>query len=121
MAVLSPCGLSKAEPLARIRYTCVSSAAPHPETVHRKSAAQAHTVPLRIRVTMRSFYFFIFALAATVSGWGAVLCADQARDLASSGSMARAAERYAVPLVGMAALSAACLGCAAGAATDRRS
>jgi len=35
--------------------------------------------------------------------------------------MARAAERYAVPLVGMAALSLACLGTAAGAATDRRS
>ena len=70
---------------------------------------------------MRSFYFFTFALAAAVSGWGAVLCADQARELASRGSMARAAERYAVPLVGMAALSAACLGTAAGAATDRRS
>jgi len=70
---------------------------------------------------MRSFYFFIFALAAAVSGWGAVLCADQARDMLSSGSMARAAERCAVPLAGMAAASAAFLGCAAAAATDRRS
>ena len=70
---------------------------------------------------MRSFYFFTFALAAAVSAWGAVLCADQARDLASSGSMARAAKRYAVPLAGMTAVSLACLGCAAGAATDRRS
>jgi hypothetical protein len=94
---------------------------PRPETAQQKSTAQAHTVPLRIRVTMRSFYFFTFALAAAVSGWGAVLCADQARDMLSSGSVTRAAERYAVPLVGMAALSAACLGCAAGAATDRRS
>jgi len=70
---------------------------------------------------MRSFYFFTFALAAAVSGWGVAVCADQARDLASSGSMALAAERYAVPLVGMAALSLACLGTAAGAVTDRRS
>jgi hypothetical protein len=70
---------------------------------------------------MRSFYFFTFALATAVSGWGVVICADQARDLAGSASMARAAERYAVPLAGMAALSLACLGCAAGAATDRRS
>jgi hypothetical protein len=54
---------------------------------------------------MRSFYFFTFALAAAVSGWGAVLCADQARDLAGSRSMALAAERYAVPLAGMTALS----------------
>jgi len=68
---------------------------------------------------MRFFYVSSFALAAAVSAWGAVICADQARDLASSGSLARAAERYAVPLVGMAALSAACLGCAAGAATDK--
>ena len=70
---------------------------------------------------MRSFYFFTFALTAAVSGWGAVLCADQARDLAGSRSMALAAERYAVPLAGMTAVSLACLGCAAGAATDRRS
>jgi hypothetical protein len=69
---------------------------------------------------MRSFYFFTFALAAAVSGWGAVLCADQARDLAGSRSMALAAERYAVPLAGMTAVSLACLGCAAGSATDRR-
>jgi len=61
----------------------------------------------------------MFALTAAVSGWGAVICADQARDLASSRSAALAAERYAAPLVGMAALSAACLGCAAGAATDK--
>ena len=94
---------------------------PRPETAHQESTAHHHTVPLRIRLTMRSFYFFTFALAAAVSGWGAVICADQARDLASSGSMARAAERYAVPLVGMAALSLACLGTAAGACTDRRS
>jgi len=70
---------------------------------------------------MRSFYFLTFALTAAVSGWGVSICASQARDLASSGHMVLAAERYAVPLVGMAALSAACLGCAAGAATDRRS
>jgi len=70
---------------------------------------------------MRSFYFFTFTLAATVSGWGVVLCADQARDLASSGFMGLAAERYAVPLASMTALSLACLGCAAGAVTDRRS
>jgi len=70
---------------------------------------------------MRSLYVSVFTLAATVSGWGVVLCADQARDLASSGSMARAAERYAVPLASMTALSLACLGCAAGAVTDRRS
>ena len=69
---------------------------------------------------MRSFYFFTFALAAAISAWGAVICADQARDLASSRSMALAAERYAVPLVGMSALFAASLGCAAGACTDRR-
>ena len=56
---------------------------------------------------MRFFYVSTFALAATVSAWGAVICADQARDMLSSGSMARAAERYAVPLVGMAALSLA--------------
>ena len=68
---------------------------------------------------MRFLYVSTFALAAAVSAWGAVICAGQARDLASSGSMARAAERYAVPLVGMAALSAACLGCAAGATTDK--
>ena len=70
---------------------------------------------------MRSFYFFTFALAAAVSGWGAVLCADQARELAGSRSMALAAERYAVPLAGMTAVSLACLGTAAGACTDRRS
>lgn len=70
---------------------------------------------------MRFLYVSTFALAATVSAWGAVICADQARDLASSGHIGLAAERYAVPLVGMAALSLACLGCAAGAATDRRS
>ncbi len=70
---------------------------------------------------MRIFLTSTLALAAAVSAWGVVICADQARDLASSGSMARAAERYAVPLVGMAALSLACLGTAAGAATDRRS
>jgi hypothetical protein len=70
---------------------------------------------------MRTFYVSTFALTAAVSAWGAVICADQARDLASSGSMARAAERYAVPILGMSALFAASLGCAAGAATDRRS
>jgi len=70
---------------------------------------------------MRSFYFFTFALTAAVSAWGATICADQARDLASRGSVARAAERYAVPLVGMTAFSLACLGCAAAAATDQRS
>ena len=71
-------------------------------------------------MTMRIVLTSTFALAAAVSGWGAVICADQARDLASSGSMARAAERYAVPLAGMTAFSLACLGTAAGAATDRR-
>lgn len=70
---------------------------------------------------MRIVLTSTFALTATVSAWGVVICADQARDLAGSASMARAAERYAVPLAGMAAFSLACLGCAAGACTDRRS
>jgi len=70
---------------------------------------------------MRSFYFFTFALAATVSGWGASVCASQAQELSSSGHIGLAAERYAVPLAGMAALSLASLGCAAAAATDQHS
>jgi len=70
---------------------------------------------------MRFLYVSTFALAATVSTWGVAVCASQARELSSSGSMVLAAERYAVPLVALAALSAASLGCAAGAATDRRS
>ena len=94
---------------------------PHPETVQQKLSIPPLPSVLLINLTMRFFYVSTFALAAAVSGWGAVLCADQARDLAGSRSMARAAERYAVPLVGMAALSLACLGTAAGAATDRRS
>ena len=69
---------------------------------------------------MRFFYVSIFALTATASAWGATACADQARDLSSRGHIGLAAERYAVPLVGMAALSLACLGTAAGAATDQR-
>jgi hypothetical protein len=69
---------------------------------------------------MRFLYVSTFALAAAVSAWGATVCASQARELSSSGSMALAAERYAVPLVALAALSAASLGCAAAAATDQR-
>ena len=72
-------------------------------------------------MTMRIVLTSTFALAAAVSAWGATICADQARELSSSGHIGLAAERYAVPLVGMAALSLACLGTAAGAATDRRS
>jgi len=70
---------------------------------------------------MRFLYVSSFALAAAVSAWGATVCASQAREMSSSGSMVLAAERYAVPLVGMAALSLACLGTAAAASTDRRS
>ena len=70
---------------------------------------------------MRFFYVSTLALAAAVSAWGVTVWASQARALASSGSMGLAAERYAVPLAGMAAVSMACLGCAAGACTDRRS
>jgi len=98
-----------------------ASASPHPETAHQKLTAHYHTIPLRIRLTMRTFYVSVFTLATAVSAWGVTLCASQARDLASSGSMGLAAERYAVPLASMTALSLACLGCAAGAVTDRRS
>ena len=109
------------EGLARIRYVSVSTASLHPETAHQKTTAHHHTIPLRIRLTMRFLYVSAFTLAAAVSAWGVTLCASQARDLASSGSMGLAAERYAVPLASMTALSLACLGCAAGAVTDRRS
>ena len=72
-------------------------------------------------MTMRIVLTSAFALAATVSGWGATVCASQAREMSSSGHIVLAAERYAVPLVALAALSAASLGCAAAAATDQRS
>lgn len=70
---------------------------------------------------MKNLQIVTFALAATVSAWGATVCADKARDLVSRGSMATAADRYAVPLVSLAALSAACLGVAAGSVTDQHS
>jgi hypothetical protein len=103
--------------MARIRYTSVSPAAPRPETVRPKSTAHHHTVPLRIRITMRSFYFLTFALAGTVAAAAAIALGTSAAALPHR----QAAESHAIPLLATAALSAALLGTAAGAATDRRS
>jgi len=69
---------------------------------------------------MRIVLTSTFALAAAVSGWGVAVYASQARELSSGGHMVLAAERYAVPLVALVALSAASLGCAAAASTDQR-
>ena len=98
-----------------------ATASLHPETVKQKSSISTLPSVFLIDPTMRFLYVSTFTLAATVSAWGVTLCASQARDLVSSGSMGLAAERYAVPLASMTALSLACLGCAAGAVTDRRS
>ena len=98
-----------------------ASASPHPETVKPKLSISTLPSVFLIDPTMRFLYVSTFTLATAVSAWGVTLCASQARDLASSGSMGLAAERYAVPLASMTALSLACLGCAAGAVTDRRS
>ena len=90
---------------------------PRPETAHRKSTAHHHTVPLRIRITMRFFYVFSFALAGTVAAAAAIALGTSAASLPHR----QAAESHAVPLLATAALSAALLGTAAGACTDRRS
>ena len=90
---------------------------PRPETAHQKSTVQAHTVPLRIRVTMRFFYVSAFALTGVIAAAAAVALGTAAAALPHR----QAAESHAIPLLATAALSAALLGTAAGACTDRRS
>ena len=66
---------------------------------------------------MRFFYVASFALAGTVAAFAAIALGTAAASLPHR----QAAESHAVPLLATAALSLACLGTAAGAATDRRS
>ena len=93
------------------------SASPHPESVNQKTTAHHHTIPLRIRLTMRFLYVSTLALAGTVAAAAAIALGTSAAALPHR----QAAETHAVPLASMTALSLACLGCAAGAVTDRRS
>ena len=66
------CPEVSAEGLARIRYVSVSPASLHPETAHQKLTAHHHTIPLRIRLTMRFLYVSTLALAGTVAAAAAV-------------------------------------------------
>jgi len=66
---------------------------------------------------MRFLYVSTLALAGTVAAAAAIALGTSAAALPHR----EAAETHAVPLASMTALSLACLGCAAGAVTDRRS
>ena len=66
---------------------------------------------------MRFLYVSTLALAGTVAAAAAVALGTSAAALPHR----QAAETHAVPLLATVALSATLLGCAAGAATDRRS
>ena len=66
---------------------------------------------------MRFFYVSAFALTGVVAAAAAVALGTAAASLPHR----QAAESHAIPLLATAALSAALLGTAAGACTDRRS
>ena len=93
------------------------SASPHPETVRQKLREFLETTDPLHRLTMRIVLTSTFALAGTVAAAAAIALGTSAAALPHR----QAAETHAVPLASMTALSLACLGCAAGAVTDRRS
>ena len=91
------------------------SASPHPETVRQKLREFLETTDPLHRLTMRIVLTSTFALAGTVAAAAAIALGTSAAALPHR----QAAESHAVPLLATAALSAALLGTAAGAATDR--
>ena len=94
-----------------------ASAFPHPEPVQQKLSIPPLPSVFLINPTMRFLYVSTLALAGTVAAAAAIALGTSAAALPHR----QAAERYAAPLASMTALSLACLGCAAGAVTDRRS
>jgi hypothetical protein len=94
-----------------------ASAFPHPEPVQQKLSIPPLPSVFLINPTMRFLYVSTLALAGTVAAAAAIALGTSAAALPHR----QAAETHAVPLASMTALSLACLGCAAGAVTDRRS
>ena len=98
-------------------HVATARAASHPETVFQKLRKFLETTDPLHRLTMRIVFISSFALAGTVAAAAAIALGTSAASLPHR----QAAESHAIPLLATAALSAALLGTAAGACTDRRS